>query len=258
MEPPARGDEGDDGPGVFEGAYLGVHATLWSEFGPIRTASGPPRRVGERGRHDAVDAPRRSTSSPCGPLKIGSGRSSCRPAPTRRPFPSISDLELWEDGPEGPGRASRRFHALANAGSTTFTKIANKWNTALIGADAASSVILNFLWERRWRPAAVARRVSVPRRPHDVFSRGGREHAGDARPAGAESVLTWTLNLRRRRRHETTVTPSTWPRERVEPRREHAARRSSAKIKSRRGSRSASTRRCRAASRPSSFIPQKS
>ena len=33
---------------------------------------------------------------------------------------------------------NRVRQVLMSSGSTTFTKIANKWNTALIGADAAS------------------------------------------------------------------------------------------------------------------------
>ena len=167
-----------------------------------------------------------------------------------------------------PGGASRRLATAAprfrDAGSTTFTKIANKWNTALIGADAASSVILNFLWERRWRVAT----ASVPRRPHDVFSRGRGQYPRDARPAGAESVLTLNLHDRtsvsRRRPNRLETGREASPdghesrrwREGASTRRD--THRSSARTRSRPESRSASTRRCRAASRPSFFIPQKS
>ena len=138
MEPPARGDEGDDGPGFLKGALsasmrlASMRRGLRSKFGPLRTAS---RRVRERGRHDA---PRRSTSNLYEPSRTGSGRSSCRPARARRPFPSISQLEVRVD-------LSRRFHALANTGSTTFTKIANKWNTALIGADSVFDIELELV-----------------------------------------------------------------------------------------------------------------
>ena len=49
------------------------------------------------------------------------------------PFPT---LNFGKTAPRGPGAPlAPRVH---DAGSTTFTKIANKWNTALIGADSAS------------------------------------------------------------------------------------------------------------------------
>ena len=127
---------------------------LRSEFELIRT---PPRRVRERGRHDAVAAtprqrvaPRRSTSSLYEPSRTASGRSSCRPARARRPFPSISDLELWEDR-GARARLARRCRHDTSAGSTTFTKIANKWNTALIGADSVFDIELE-LFVREPRP----------------------------------------------------------------------------------------------------------
>jgi hypothetical protein len=86
---------------------------------------------------------RRSTSNLYEPSRTASGRSSCRPARARRPFPSISDLELWEDGLNAS--LARRFRHARRAGSTTFTKIANKWNTALIGADSAFDIELELV-----------------------------------------------------------------------------------------------------------------
>ena len=48
-----------------------------------------------------------------------------------------------------PGGASRRLATAAprfrDAGSTTFTKIANKWNTALIGADSVFDIELELI-----------------------------------------------------------------------------------------------------------------
>jgi hypothetical protein len=164
---------------------------LRSKFGPIRTASGPSRRVRERGLHEDVAAGRRAIFTdlrePRAPGPHVERRA--RGVQTRKkdhPSPSLRETS--------PGR--RPAPRDTAAGSTTFTKIANKWNTALIGADSASSVILNFLWERRWRLVT----ASVPRRPHDVLPRGGREHAGDAGFIGAESASFLNLKLRRWRR----------------------------------------------------------
>jgi hypothetical protein len=113
---------------------------LWSKFGPMRTASGPPRRVRERGRHDAVDAGRRAVPAnlrepgPAGPHVVRRARG----VQTRqKDHPSSSLLETT------PGRRLA-IHETA-AGSTTFTKIANKWNTALIGADSVFDIELELI-----------------------------------------------------------------------------------------------------------------
>ena len=64
-----------------------------------------------------------------------------------------------------PGGASR-VHA---AGSTTFTKIANKWNTALIGAESVFDIELELFVGAALASHGRDATASVPRRPHDVF-----------------------------------------------------------------------------------------
>jgi pre-mRNA-processing factor 8 len=132
---------------------------------------------------------------------------------------------------------NRVRQVLMSSGATTFTKIANKWNTALIG-------LVTY-----YREAVVHTQARWP-----GFWGGGRSVGVDSVSSllGCWLTLPWLAVVCTASWSINSTTSSLPPPAARRPNRSSSTCSSSARTRSRRASRSGSTRRCPRASRPSS------